>query len=229
MASAPQTRNGLYGFEFREPDLRRQVKERRVYNIKQLWQRSHEIINLAANGFKNVEIAEILNLDPQTVSNTLNSDLGQHKLSELRLGKDEQAKIRYEKIRVLVDKAINTYHEIFDDESGECSLRDKKAVADTVLLELSGLRAPTKIQSQHVSTSLTMEELEEFKRRGIQAAKESGLVIDVPAKQVEERKQDVCDPSDSSERQQNVVEDRLNGEGDDSGEREETVQNLDER
>jgi DNA-binding CsgD family transcriptional regulator len=213
MANGVQTRNGLYGFEFREPDLRRKDKEHRTYNIKQLWQRSHEIINLAANGFKNEEIAEILNINPQTVSNTLSSDLGQHKLSEIRLGKDEQAKIRYEKIRVLVDKAINTYHEIFDDESGECTLRDKKAVADTVLLELSGLRAPTKIQSQHVSTSLTMEELEEFKRRGIQAAKESGLVIDVPAKQVE----------GGTSEAQSAPPDSGNGDGDS----EEIVQILD--
>jgi len=53
-------------------------------------------------------------------------------------------------------------------------------VADTVLLELSGLRAPTRIQSHSVHTVLSAEELEEFKKRGIAAARESGLVIDVP-------------------------------------------------
>ncbi|MBU2395666.1 MAG: hypothetical protein KKH70_20220, partial [Gammaproteobacteria bacterium] len=57
-----QTREGLYGFDFREVDLRRvaEGEEKKTYNIKQLWQRSHEIINLAAQGFKNVDIAEIL-------------------------------------------------------------------------------------------------------------------------------------------------------------------------
>ena len=73
--------------------------------------------------------------------------------------------------------ALNTYHEIFDDESGECSLKDKKAAADTVVLELSGLRAPTKIQSQSLNMHLTNEELEEFKKRGMKAAEESGMII----------------------------------------------------
>ncbi len=173
-----QTRNGLYGFEFREVDERR-VEERKTPNIKALWQRNHEIVNLAARGFKGVEIAEILNVHPQTVSNTLNSDLGMKKLSEIRLERDGEAKKATEKIRVLTQKALAVYHEIFDDESGESSLKDKKAVADTVALELSGLRAPTRIQSHLVSTVLTAEELEAFKARGVRAVRDSGMVVDV--------------------------------------------------
>ena len=199
MSETMATRNGLYGFEFRERDLRRKSKEeRKTYDVKSLWQLNHEIVNLAARGFKSTQIAEILHIHPQTVSNTLNSELGQKKLSEIRLERDEEAKKVSEKIRILTNKAIEVYHEIFDDESGECTLRDKKAVADTVLLELSGLRAPTKIQSHSVSTTLTLDELEEFKRRGIQAAKESGLIVEVVPKQIEEVQQDVGQPSDSS-------------------------------
>ena len=168
----------LYGFEGRENDGRRvPAEERKTPNIKQLWQRSHEIINLAAQGFKQTDIAEILCIHPQTVSNTLNSELGQLKLSEIRWERDGEAKKASEKIRVLTNKALDTYHQIFDDESGECTLRDKKNVADTVLLELSGLRVPTKIQSHAIHTVLTPEEIEEFKKRGIQAARDSGLVV----------------------------------------------------
>ena len=180
-----QTRNGLYGFEFRSLDKRRAEEgERKGPNIKALWQRNHEIVNLAARGFKQSEIAEILNIHPVTVSNTLNSDLGEKKLSEIRLERDDEAKKISEKIRVLTDKALNVYHTIFDDDSGEANLKDKKAVADTVMLELSGLRAPTRIQSQTVNTTLTLEELEEFKKRGIQAARESGMIIDVEPEKV---------------------------------------------
>ena len=211
MSETMATRNGLYGFEFRERDLRRKSKEeRKTYDVKSLWQLNHEIVNLAARGFKSTQIAEILHIHPQTVSNTLNSELGQKKLSEIRLERDEEAKKVSEKIRILTNKAIEVYHEIFDDESGECTLRDKKAVADTVLLELSGLRAPTKIQSHSVSTTLTLDELEEFKRRGIQAAKESGLVVDVTPKELKESER-----SDESTHN-------------DSGSSEETVQNLNE-
>jgi predicted transcriptional regulator len=174
-----QTRNGLYGFDFREVDLRRvaEGEEKKTYNIKALWQRSHEIINLAARGFKGTDIAEILGITPACVSLTLNSDLGQKKLSEIREVRDEEAKKTSEKIRVLTAKAIQTYHEIFDNEDGAATLRDRKDVADTVLLELSGLRAPTKIQSTNIS--LTAAEIEAFKTRGLKAAQESGMTIDI--------------------------------------------------
>lgn len=183
-----QTRDGLYGFEFRDVDLRRvSSEEKKTYNIKALWQRSHEIINLAARGFKQVQIADILNIHEQTVSNTLNSELGQKKLAELRGARDEEAKITIEKIRVLTDKALQTYNEIFDNEDGQATLKDRKDVADTVLLELSGLRAPTKIHTSSVSTVLTAEEIENFKNRGLKAAKEIGLdIIDVTPKEPNE-------------------------------------------
>jgi len=172
-----ETRQGLYGFEFLVPDKRRaESGERKTYEIQGLWQRNHEIVNLAARGFKNVEIAEILNIHPQTVSNTLNSELGERKLSEIRLDRDEEAKKVSEKIRVLTNKALDVYHEIFDDNSGESTLKDKKAVADTVALELSGLRAPTKIHNLNASYTLTKEELEAFKQRGTKAVEESGIV-----------------------------------------------------
>jgi predicted transcriptional regulator len=173
-------RNSLYGFEFLEKDERRVDKEeRKTPEIKQMWQRSHEIVNLAARGFKNVEIAEILNISPQTVSNTLNSELGERKLSEIRLERDAETKKIHEKVRVLTNKALQVYHEIFDDASGECGLKDKAKVADTVLLELSGLRAPTRLQGHMVHTVLTPEELDTFKQRGIAAAREAGKIVDI--------------------------------------------------
>jgi hypothetical protein len=175
-----QTRNGLYGFEFRDVDLRRvEAEERKTYNIKQLWQRSHEIINLSAQGFKNTDIAEILGITPACVSLTLNSELGQKKLSDIRQDRDAEARKNTEKIRILTTKAIQTYHEAFDDDTGQLSLKDRVSVASTVLLELSGLRAPTKIQSTSVSAVLTAEEIENFKNRGVKAAKEIDQVIDL--------------------------------------------------
>jgi predicted transcriptional regulator len=176
-----QTRLGLYGFEFRDVDQRRvpEGEEKSTYNIKQLWQRSHEIINLAARGFKNTDIAKILGITPACVSLTLNSDLGQKKLSEIRGCRDEEAKVTTEAIRVLTEKALATYHEIFDNENGEATLKDRKDVADTILLELSGLRAPTKVQTSSVSMTLSAEEIAEFKRRGARASAEMGEVIDI--------------------------------------------------
>jgi predicted transcriptional regulator len=175
-----QLREGLYGFEMRDIDRRRvDPEERKTFNIKQLWQRNHEIINLHVQGLRNTQIAEIMGVTKESVSQTINSELGKYKISDLRKSRDDEVRVAQEKVRVLTNKALNVYHEIFDDESGESSLKDKKAVADTVVLELSGLRAPTKIQSHSMSVQLTRADLEEFKQRGLSAAQEAGLTIDV--------------------------------------------------
>lgn len=173
-----QRRKSLYGFEYNEPDNRR-TDDRKTYEIKQLWQRSHEIVNLSARGFKNCDIAEILSITPATVSNTLNSQLGELKLSEIRLCRDMEAKKVSERIRILTNRALDVYQEIFDDESGNVSLKDKKSVADTIALELSGLRAPTRIQSESVNYTLTPEEIASFKSRGIKTASECGVSITI--------------------------------------------------
>jgi predicted transcriptional regulator len=180
-----QTRNGLYGFEYRDQDLRRAEEgERKSYNIKQLWQRNHEILNLVAQGYNYNTVAEILGITPTCVSQTVNSELGQAKLSEIRKDRDEEAKKNLEKIRILTAKALQVYHEIFDNESGEATLKDRKEVADTVVLELSGLRAPTKVQTSSISMTLTPDEIASFKERGRKAAEQSGMTIDLePSKE----------------------------------------------
>ena len=175
-----QLRDGLYGFAFRDTDLRRvSGEEKKTYNIKALWQRSHEIINLAAQGWKQTQIAEILNISEATVSLTLNSDLGKKKLAEIRYSRDEDAKKQSAKINALTNKAIETYNEILDNEDGQATLADRMKVSDSILLELSGLRAPTKIQASSVSMTLSAAEIAEFKQRGIKAAQEAGQIIDI--------------------------------------------------
>jgi len=173
---AQATKKSLYGFEVREVDNRRTNREG-CYDIKQLWQRSHEIIGLALQGMKQVEIAEVLNISPVTVSNTLNSTLGREKLSDMREDRDEHYKKLSKRIQEVAMKAIETYDKIFDSPSYDPRL--KKETADTVLLDISGLRAPTKIQSDHRSLNLTAtaQEIEEFKRRGIEAAREAGKLV----------------------------------------------------
>jgi len=156
----------LYGFVGRETDHRRggDGEDRGRYQITQLWQRSHEIINLAVQGWKQVDIARILNISPKCVSDTLNSDLGLAKVSELRLSRDEEAKRTAERIRCLTERALDTYFELFDNENGEAALKDRVEGAKTVLLELSGHRAAQKVHSVH--TTLTAQDIEDMKNRG---------------------------------------------------------------
>jgi hypothetical protein len=149
-----------------------------------MWRRHHEIVDLHMSGFKGVDIAKILNIDPQTVSNTINSILGEAKIEELSTIKDGNTKLRMEQIRILTDKAIDVYHEILDNEAGEATLKDRKEAADLVLKELSGLRVPTVIKATSTNLTLTGQELTDFKARGLAAMREAGLIAPEEPKQI---------------------------------------------
>ena len=176
MADAAVVRESLYGFEMREPDERRSDRAG-SYDIKQLWQRSHEIIDLALQGFKQSQIAEILMISPVTVSNTLNSELGIKKLSEMRERRDEGVINVSKKIAELSEKALKVYEDIFDKP--DISFHLKKSAADTVLMDIGGHRAPTKIDTRSIQTTASLEEIEEFKRRGIAAVRASGMLVEL--------------------------------------------------
>lgn len=174
MSTPSEHRQSLYGFEMRSPDMRR-TDRTGTHDIKSLWQRQHEIINLALQGMKQNKIAEVLDISPVTVSNALNSTLGREKLSKMREGRDEEAVKVLEEVERLSAKALEVYEEIFDSETASLNL--KKTTADTVLMDLAGHRAPTKIDSRSVTMTATPQEIEDFKRRGIAAAKEANMPI----------------------------------------------------
>lgn len=163
----------LYGFEFRDIDGRRSP-ERKTYDVKQLWQRSHEILGMALTGMKNTEIASILGITEQCVSNTLNSSLGKQKLSKMRGEKDEEYKKINERVLELTHQAMDVYESILVNNAAELPL--KKQTADTITLDIAGMRAPTRTETKSLHAHATLEEIEEFKRRGIEAARESGLL-----------------------------------------------------
>lgn len=187
METMLKRRNSLYGFEYREFDERRVPEhlERKTHNIKQVWQRTHEILRLALLGYKGTEIASMLSIHPQTVSNTLNSDLGKVKLSEMRLARDQRTMDVMEEVdRVLLPKAVAVYNRILSDENA-AGLKLQKETADTVVMDIKGHRAPSKFQGEVAHAHATVTELEEIKRRGIAAAKANGMCIEVEGEVVE--------------------------------------------
>jgi len=173
------TEQSLYGFEFRDVDHRRTDRPA-AYDVKQLWQRTHEIIDLALQGWKQTDIARMLGVTPVTVSNAVNSTLGKMKLAKMREARDGEYVKLNEEVRDLTEKALMVYNQILDDESGNVTQKLKKETADTIVLDLSGLRVATKVDTRSVHTVATLEEIEEFKRRGIEAARQSGKLIDIP-------------------------------------------------
>lgn len=183
--SEEDVQTSLYGFEVRQKDRRRvEQGDRKTYNIQQLWQRTHEIIAMTLLGMKEVEVAKTLNIHPQTVSNTINSDLGRKKLSELRKERDKDFTKVAEEVAKLFPIAMKTYERILE---GEEKSKLQKETADTILMDIGGYRAPTKIQGEHVHAYLGKEEIEEFKKRGIEAARASGMLVEeVPEGEVVE-------------------------------------------
>jgi len=179
----PSNGNGrsksLYGFPVREPDSRF-ASERKVHDIKRLWSRNKEILQLDSLGYKGTEIAKMLNIDPKTVSLTLNSTLGKEAQAAIRDERDEEYHAMRQSITELTWKSLEKYEEILGSENA--GLKLQKEVADTVTLELAGMRAPTKIQSFSAHAVLTAEELSEFKERGISAARASGRLVDLDEK-----------------------------------------------
>lgn len=174
--------DSLYGFEFRDVDHRRSDRSG-THDIKQLWSRSHEILNLDSRGMSQVDIAKHLGITPATVSNTLNSTLGREKKSEIRKTKDERYEEINKEVLTLTEKALKVYNEIFgeegDEESSQASLNLKFKAANVITLDIAGMRAPTKIATSSIS-EITRTETVEFIRRGQAAAKESGFLVEVP-------------------------------------------------
>ena len=170
-------RRSLYGFEIREHDYRRDDDGRKTHEIKQVWQRNHEILRLALLGHKYVDIAAVLGISAQTVSNTLNSQLGMEKLSEMRAQRDAESIEVAEEVKKLFPKALEIYDKILYDETGEISLELHLKAANNVLMDLGGHRAPTKIQGQFVHGHLTADDLNKIKERGKEAAKARGLLV----------------------------------------------------
>jgi len=177
-------RDSLYGFEMRRPDKRRAVPgERKSHNIVQLWQRNHEILRLAIVGMKSTQIAEILGIHKQTVSNTINSDLGREKLSLMRKERDEKAIDVVKEVAKMFPKALAIYNKVLD---GEDVTKMQKDTADTVVMDIGGHRAPAKTQSQGGFLHMTPADIDEFKKRGIEAAKISGLIVDAEFREVKD-------------------------------------------
>jgi predicted transcriptional regulator len=172
------TKDSLYGFPIRERDNRVVDRsQRKVYDIKRLWSRNKEILQLDSMGYKATEIAKILNITPTCVSMTLNSTLGKEAQLAIRDERDSEFQAMRESVMELTWKSLKVYEEILDSEVESTKL--KKETADTVALELAGMRAPTKIQSMTAHAVLTPDELNEFKKRGFEAARRAGKLIEV--------------------------------------------------
>ena len=99
----------------------------------------------------------------------------------MRKERDESAIDVVKEVAKMFPKALEIYNKILD---GEDVTKMQKDTADTVVMDIGGHRAPTKTQSQGGFLHMTPADIEEFKKRGIEAAKTSGLIVDAEFKEI---------------------------------------------
>ena len=147
----------------------------RTFDIKQLWQRNHEILRLAFLGWKHKDIADHLDITAVTVSNTVNSTLGKDKLNLMTGSRDAESLDVMTEIQNMIPKAVKVYDQILEEDS-PASWTLKKTTADTVLKDILGNVAPKRVEGKFMHAHLGEETIDRIKERGRAAAAAAGIL-----------------------------------------------------
>ena len=97
----------------------------------------------------------------------------------MRKERDDEAVDVVKEVAKMLPKALGIYNSALD---GDTVTKMQKETADTIVMDIGGHRAPTKTQSQGGFLHLTPADIEEFKKRGLAAAKSAGLIVDAEYK-----------------------------------------------
>lgn len=173
-----------YYFGPRQSDRRKRSNgKRRVFAVNEMTELHHEIARRILLGQKNVDIAEDLNCVPQTVSNVRNSPVVQSKLGEMVKKRDERAVNIIEEVNRRLPRALEILDEVLYDETGELPLSMRVKEANTLLdrkEKIEGLGQ----RHFHAHAMLSDEDLENIKRRALEAGMRSGVVAGAQRAQV---------------------------------------------
>lgn len=139
------------------------------YDIEKLWDQHYVILRMLASGLKPKEIASVLKIDPQTVSNVRRSSEGRKYLAHLHNKAEhdlEHVKDRLEKLR---PNAINVFEDIlsgvYDEEITVSELR--KTAND--VLDRSGMTVPKSPETVNNNIILTTQEIQDLHTRRVEA------------------------------------------------------------
>jgi formate dehydrogenase maturation protein FdhE len=116
------------------PDKRRAPGGNKNYLLKELRSLHFEISRLAALGHKNVDIAQILQIDPQTVSNALNTPLVMRQVARLQKRRNEVVANNdaAQEINSMVSDALTALKEVVNDRE-EKSIGARLSAANSIL------------------------------------------------------------------------------------------------
>jgi len=133
------------------------------YDIKRLWGQQKEILRLVASGlYNNKQVAEMVGVTPQTVSNIINSALGKQTLEMLEGAADSEAVDLMIKLRALAPIALSVQEEIMMDD--ETPKRLKNDVANK-MLDRAGYAPINKNLNMNLNAGLKREDIEAIKQR----------------------------------------------------------------
>jgi hypothetical protein len=136
---------------------------------------NHEILRLTLLGWKGTEIAAHLGCSPVTVSNTLASPKGRTVLMMMQQARAERTIDIAEDMRAFAPRALEVWKECIDDPENKVPLPVRSREARE-FLGVCGFVKPQRIQSQSITTHLTLEEIEQLKAQARQRAQASGVM-----------------------------------------------------
>lgn len=148
----------------------------REYEIQHMWERHHEIVRLTLLGHDQKSVAQMLDITPQTVSNTLNSKMVRDKLQILRAERDASSVDVAAAIKNLAPKAIEMMDRLLDPDQGAPANVQLRAATD--MLDRNGYAAPKVVETRNIHGVFSKEDLEEIKKRGRQLAIEAEIIVD---------------------------------------------------
>jgi predicted transcriptional regulator len=152
----------------------RHAPEPRQYQIQHLWEQHHRMLRLALLGLSYKDIATELGVTPQTVSNTINSSMGQKLLQEMRGAANKEAVDTASRLKEMNAKALEVLTEILEDADKPIALRAKVAMDN---LSRTGFAPQINVKGTFEHRHFGPEEIEKIKLFAIEAAKRQGCLV----------------------------------------------------
>ena len=163
----------------RDIDLRRRVsgKERKTFEVNKMWEIHKEIARMLTMGYKNVEIADSLDVTPEMVSYVRNSAIVQETVEGLSVDRDLETIDIMKDIKLKAPEALKILENIIsgkDGTIGENSSPTLRAKTAENWLDRAGFPAQRAGVGMHLHAHFNADDLVEVKKR----ARESGIIID---------------------------------------------------
>ena len=156
-----------------EPEDKR-FRPNKKYKVKQLWALHHEIKRRIVLGQNNVDIAEALNITPQTVSNTRNSPIVKEQINKIQQASDLEVTDIGSRIREFAPKALELLEGIIEGKMGaSIQLRAKYASEH---LGRAGYGEIKQIRS--LTAQVSRDDIEKIKERAMLIARENNLLAE---------------------------------------------------